>query len=375
MTKAAQPTNIIKIASHNVIFISDIHFGVNTSSEEWQDNINNYFEKWFIPYVKRQKEITPDVVIVCLGDVFHDRKSIDIDVNNLCIDTFETLASIVPCYIINGNHDLSKKTNKGNSSLRSLSNIENVTVIKEPTAIHFIDGRKIVSKMIAIPYLGDCNDENDELTKYAANAKYALMHTDISNMKFDNGMIITGAVDAERFHGKIISGHIHKRQETAKVLYVGSPYHLSRSDIGNQKGIYKLNLDNDTFEFTENDFSPIFDKINIKKFLSMSQLQRDKMVENNYIDIIIDEKEIDEYKMSDVYDMLNNSKAKKIQINVIKSKKNAETEEGEDYKELSIEQLIEQTIDNLPDIDDDFKKTLKIKSNQYYKNAQMQLDM
>lgn len=376
MAKTAQPINIIKIASHNVIFISDIHFGVNSSSEEWQDNISNYFENWFIPYVKRQKETTPDVVIICLGDVFHDRKSIDIDVNNLCIDTFEILASIVPCFIINGNHDLSKKTNKGNSSLRSLSNIENVTVIKDPTMIHFIDGRKIISKMIAIPYLGDCNDENNELSKYASTAKYALMHTDISNMKFDNGMTIVGAVDAERFRGKVISGHIHKRQETQKVLYVGSPYHLSRSDIGNKKGIYKLNLDTDAFEFTENDYSPIFNKINIKRFMSLNQQQRDIELKNNYIDIIIDENEIDEYKMSDVYDILNKTKAKKIQVSTIKSKKNIETgETEEEYKELSIEELINQTIDKLPDIDDDYKHILKIKSNQYYKNAQMQLDM
>ena len=102
----------IKINSGNVILISDIHFGVSSSSEEWQENSNDYFQNWFIPYVRNELKKTPDAVICCLGDVYHDRKSIDIDVNNLCIDIFEQLAQIIPVYIINGNHDLSKNTNK-----------------------------------------------------------------------------------------------------------------------------------------------------------------------------------------------------------------------------------------------------------------------
>src|SRR5574344_1092413 len=140
----------IKIQSKNVILISDIHFGWNTSSEEWQGNMHDYFENWFIPYLEKQKELFPDAVLFCLGDVYHDRKSIDIDALNMCINIFETLSSIVPVYIINGNHDLSKKTNSGTSSLRSLDNISNLTIIQEPKMIQFIEGRKNISKILAI---------------------------------------------------------------------------------------------------------------------------------------------------------------------------------------------------------------------------------
>lgn len=365
----------IKINSGNVILISDIHFGVSSSSEEWQENINDYFQNWFIPYVKDELKKTPDAVICCLGDVYHDRKSIDIDVNNLCIDIFEQLAQIIPVYIINGNHDLSKKTNKGNSSLRSLGNIDNVTVIKEPTMLQFMEGRKNIAKVAAIPYLGDCNDENKELVKFDKRADYAFMHTDISKMKFDNGMTIVGAVDAEKFAGKVISGHIHKRQETDKVVYVGSPYQMSRGDIDNQKGIYKLVLSTGEMVFTPNNYSPIFQKIDITKFLNFTDKERMDALKNNYTDIVIDEVNIDKYKMGDVYEILNSCQAKRAQIQVIKSKTNIQVDENsKEHTELSMEELINSAIDQLADVDDEFKGKLKVMSAEYLKNAQSELE-
>ena len=365
----------IKINSGNVILISEIHFGVSSSSEEWQENINDYFQNWFIPYVKDELKKTPDAVICCLGDVYHDRKSIDIDVNNLCIDIFEQLAQIIPVYIINGNHDLSKKTNKGNSSLRSLGNIDNVTVIKEPTMLQFVEGRKNIAKVAAIPYLGDCNDENKELVKFDKRADYAFMHTDISKMKFDNGMTIVGAVDAEKFAGKVISGHIHKRQETDKVVYVGSPYQMSRGDIDNQKGIYKLVLSTGEMIFTPNNYSRIFQKLDITKFLNFTDKERMDALKNNYTDIVIDEVNIDKYKMGDVYEILNSCQAKRAQIQVIKSKTNIQVDENsEEHTELSMEELINSAIEQLTDVDDEFKGKLKVMSAEYLKNAQSELE-
>lgn len=366
----------IKIKSTNVVYISDIHFGVNSSSEEWQDNIKDYFFSWFIPFVKKELVSKPDLVVCCLGDVYHDRKSIDIDVNNLSIDIFEELASILPVYIINGNHDLSKKTNKGNSSLRSLGNISNCHLIKEPTVLKFTEGTKTISTFAAIPYLGDCNDENKCLVEFSGNADYALMHTDISKMKFDNGMTIVGAVDAEKFSGKIISGHIHKRQEASNVIYVGSPYQLSRGDVGNVKGIYVHDLKTGEFHFTENDYSPVFQKIDITKFLNFTEYELKTVLKNNYNDIIIDENNIDKYKMSDIYEMINLCDSRRTQIVVIKSKnknENGDETDPEDIVEYSLEQLINQAIDNL-DTEEETKNVLKSLSADYLKNAQMELD-
>ena len=367
--------NTIKIQSKNIILISDIHFGWNSASEEWLNNINNYFEKWFIPLVEKKLAENPDYVLFCLGDVYHDRKSIDIDANELCITTFEKLSSMLPVYIINGNHDLSKKTNRGTSSLRSLDNISNLTLIMEPTLVQFMDGKKTVKKIAAIPYLGDCNEENKQLVKFSGTADYAFMHTDISKMKFDNGMVIVGAVDAEKFTGKIISGHIHKRQETKKVTYVGSPYQLSRSDIGNDKGIFTLDLETGYMDFIENDFSPIFQKVELSSFIQYDENVRHKFLSNNYTDIVVEETEIDKYKMSDIYQLIDDASAKKVQIEVIRSKKEINKSEDVEYEKLSIEELINKSIDNLSDVDDETKNILKTISSEYYKNALAESDI
>ena len=367
---SGQELPTLNIKAENIIFISDIHFGWASSSEEWQENQERYFNEWFIPYVQKTLAERPETVVVSLGDVYHDRKSIDIDVNELCIDTFERIANIIPCYIINGNHDLSKKTNKGNSSLRSLTNIKNLTVIKETTLMKFKSGTKVLASIAAIPYLGDCNDENKWLVEFSGKAEYALMHTDISKMKFDNGMTIVGAVDAEKFSGRVISGHIHKRQETPKVVYVGSPYQMSRGDIGNQKGIYLLTLEDGELIFTPNNFSPVFQKLDIKQFMNMTDVERREKLNGNYTDIVIDEADIPNYKMADIYELMNTSGAKRAQLEVKKSKIDvSDDEDGRSTDEKTVEELIDQAIESLEGVDEQTIAELKALSSQYLSAA------
>ena len=364
--------NIIQIKASKCIFLADIHLGVRSASEEWQENISSYFYNWFIPYIKSLVEKDPTYFLAILGDVYDDRKSIDINVNDLAIDIFEILGSILPVYIINGNHDLSKRTNKGNTSLRNLDNIPNVTVIKEPTLIKIKPSTKILSNIIAIPYLGSHEEENKVLLEYSGKANYAWMHTDISQMKFDNGMTIIGAVDSKIFKGKILSGHIHKRQELGNVIYVGSPYQLRRSDIGNTKGVYTVNFTNNELLFEENNYSPIFHKIKVEDFLKLSVKERDEFLNNNYNDILIEESDLRKYKSGTIYDMANLSNAKRVQIIVNKSHHDLDNIDNEEYKELSIEELINESISQL-DVDDETKDRLKNISRDRLKQAENEI--
>lgn len=352
------------------IFISDIHFGVRSSSEEWQYNIKDYFYNWFIPYLKKLKN-KKDYVIYCLGDIFDDRKSINIEVNDLAITIFSDIANILPIFIINGNHDLYKKTNKGTTSLKSLENIPNITLIMEPTILNIGSEEKSIN-ILAIPYLGDLSLEGNYLIKNKKNIKYAFMHTDISKMKYDNGQEITAGVNVDLFKGKIFSGHIHTRQENGNVLYVGSPYQTKRSDIGNIKGIYDIDFLNGKLNFTENNYSPIFQKINIDIFLSMNDEDRNKLINNNYNDILIPEKDLHKYKLNSLYEIINKSAAKRITISVIKSDQNLFTDNIENFKELTLEELIDKSIDSLDNQDID-KNHLKLLSKNYLKAAEAEL--
>ena len=374
--KNSETTNIpnIIIKQNKALFISDLHFGVRSSSDEWRENIKSQFYDFFIPFIKNLKISNPEdeYVLIVLGDVFDDRKSININDNELAIDIFEEISSIISVIIINGNHDLAKKTNRGNSSLRSLSNINNLTVIRKPTLITVNPDKKIINKFIAIPYLGNYAEENATLRTYSGKAKYAFMHTDISKMKYDNGMQIVGAVDAELFKGTILSGHIHKRQESKNVYYIGCPYQLRRSDIDNQKGIYQLDIENNEIVFFPNNFSPIFHKIKVEELLEMNINDRNKFLRNNYNDIIINENDLRTYKPTDIYDIGNIANAKRMYIAVNKSKK-VDIDENIEYSEMSIEDLINDSINNL-DVDAEVKDRLLKKSQLYLHNAQNLVD-
>jgi DNA repair exonuclease SbcCD nuclease subunit len=200
--------------------------------------------------------------VFVLGDIYDNRKAIDIGVSNIAIDIFDEIRQICPLYLMTGNHDLSKKTNNGNNSLRAFAFRDNVELISKPTDLLIYEGKSDstnpLAKVIAIPYLGDSSEELKVLADHNKGWDYAFMHTEITNMQMDNGMSIISGVNPDAFEGQIIAGHIHKRQETKKVVYVGNPFQMSRGDVSNDKGLYLLDLKKKKMTFIQNDYSPKF---------------------------------------------------------------------------------------------------------------------
>jgi DNA repair exonuclease SbcCD nuclease subunit len=367
--------NIIEIKATHILMISDIHFGAHVNSEEWQENMKNYFYGFFIPKVKELKASLKDgerMILVNFGDTFNDRKAIDINVYNLAIDIFEDVAKEIETYIINGNHDLAKKTNEGNTSLRAIQYINNVHLITEPTILNInYEGAKH-TKIIAIPYLGDHSQETNCLIENN-KAKYAFMHTDLAKMRFDNGMLITEGVNTDAFNGVVYSGHIHKRQETKKCIYVGSPYHMDKKDIGNQKGLYLLNLKTNKHEFIENHYSPIYHSLLMEKYVEMSIGERQEFLNNNYNYIIIKEENIPEYKKKfDIYNLGIGTTAKFVKPVINKQTLSVNVDENIEYKEKSTSELINESINDL-DVSEEFKLQLIKTSDQYLKDAEAEI--
>lgn len=365
----------LNINATHIIFISDIHFGVRRNSEEWQENLKNYFYNFFIPKIREIKStLSKDEKLICinLGDTYDDRKSIDIDVSNLSIDIFEDISKEIEVYVLNGNHDLSKRTNQGNTSLRSIEYIPNIFLITEPTLLDIVSGSKH-TKMIAIPYLGNNELETQYLAQYSAQTEYALMHTEISKMKMDNGMLITKGTDSDIFKGMILSGHIHRRQESKKVIYIGSPYHTSKGDIGDVKGIYTLNLLTKKLEFTRNDYSPIYHTLLMDKYAEMSIEERKKFMDNNYNFIIINEEDLPKYKKKfDIYNLGIGTLSKMAKPVINQKKQEIDILNKEEYTEMSISELINESISQL-DLELEAKERLYLMSDEYLKNAEAEL--
>ena len=75
--------------------------------------------------------------------------------------------------------------------------------------------------------------------------------------------------------------------------------------------------------------------------------------------------------MIDIYDMANLSKAKRVQILINKSNKDKDLYgdvSDMEYKELTIEELLNDSIEQL-EVDDETKDRLKLLSSTYLNNA------
>lgn len=267
-----------------VWFITDTHLGIKNNSNEWIEVISQYFFSWFIPLVK--KNYKKGDILIHLGDVYDSRQSINIKVLNLGINIFESLSEVFNdgIYVIAGNHDLWGKTSNEINSLKSLKWIPNVNILEEPESLTL--GRK---NFFLMPWRKDHDAERDCLNNITPH-DYLCCHTDVTGMKFNKYVNIDSGVDSSTMKkfGKVYSGHIHYSQDFDNIKMLGSPYELTRSDLGNPKGITMLDLQTEEETFFKNDFSPKFKRFNFENVLEMTIEEADALFSNNFVDIMVD---------------------------------------------------------------------------------------
>lgn len=349
------------------VLISDIHLGVHSESLEWLDNIEQYFNNFFIPNVtKIAKKCNIGVIIA--GDIFDNRHRIDINVMNTARKIINSILNInndIEIFCIPGNHDLYKKgpANKNLSSLVCL-NFDRFNVINDVTLLSL----KNDLKMLLVPWIGDTKEENRILKENPSDI--VIMHTEIAGAEYDNGQkIINGVNTSLTTAKKIYSGHIHKRQESKNRIYIGSPYQTTRGDMGNKKGLYFIYLDDNGFhdEFIENNYSPEFYKITADQILNNDY---EKYL-HNYVDVIINDNELKNTKVSKFVNSVKDINFKKVEILVEHEKHECNLEEMP--HNISINEVIEKYINEISDISKKDKNAL-IKINKTYINKCNEMD-
>ena len=351
-----------KIDYKNIFLLSDLHFGVRANSLEWLQNHMRFFDEFYIHYLK--KHMREGDVLFILGDWFDNRQLLDINVLNRSIDLVIELSEIIPLYFITGNHDIYKKYDTDVNSLRPFKNIPNVTVYEKPLVI--TNGE---SKILVLPWVGDEKMEEEYVRKNDHN--YVFAHTNIAGFSYDNGRQIHKGAKFTQIDGikRLFSGHIHKRQEYQQYIYIGSPYSTKRSDIGNQKGVFKFNPATNKVSFTENKFSPLFQKVPLENILELTLNESVKIFNNNYSDIIVPDKHIHLFNLTKFVDLLDGCKYKKIEtVGERKMLGDDLTEmvEGVDIKDILT--LLENSIEDLQHQAEVLIK-LKLLNKKYYELA------
>lgn len=315
--------------SDEIVFISDVHFGVRNGSFEWLDIMKRYFYDFFIPLLKKEISSGKHPVVVVAGDYFDNRQYVDINVLNVAYNTMVDISDVCPVYMMVGNHDIYKKNDTDVNSLVIFRNVENITILSSITKIILSNG----STFLLVPWIGDMKEENKIISGYKDEFDYFVFHTEISGMTYDNNRPILNGLNLSVVDDncRILSGHIHKRQESKKGLYFGSPYHLTRSDTGNEKGIYIFSCDGDKKmkrRFVRNEISPVF------KSVSFSDIGKDpkdwaEIAKGNFIDIVFTQEELDSINVNKFMKGIQETAPMKVEIAIKKTEKQDEKNEDE----------------------------------------------
>ena len=345
--------------------ITDLHFGVRSNSQEWQEIQQDYFVNFFIPLVK--KNYRPGDVLLVLGDVFDSRNSINLKVLCLGVDVFEQLSAVFKdgIVIILGNHDLWGKTTTEVNSLKTIKWIPNIHIYEEPESVKF--GNK---KFLLMPWRKDHEAETECVETLGPNNDYLLCHTDILGMKFNKQTEIEEGLDVKilKMFKKVYSGHIHFSQKFGNVSMLGSPYQLTRNDINNPKGVTMLDLTTEEETYWENDYSPKFIKMRFIDLIDMSPKRINGIFRNNFVDVYIDGENALKAPINLFLDLLDGS-YRRIDFHPMLDNKELEALEF-DGANFDLLKFVQQYVDKLPYEEDTKKKLFDFIVKLYHKTEQ-----
>lgn len=288
-------------------FITDTHLGVRNNSNEWIENIRDYFFNWFFPLV--EKNYRSGDILIHLGDYFDSRQSLNLKVLNLGVEIAEEMSRIFKdgVHIIVGNHDIWNRSTNDVNSLKSLKWIPGITIYEEPASLIF--GER---SFFLMPWRKD-HDE-DALTLEEANPHDVLCcHADIRGLKFNKYVLNEEGTDVSKFQkfGKVYSGHIHYAQVVGNINMLGSPYELTRSDMDNKKSVWLLDLETMQEERFVNDHSPKFKKLFFDQILDSTPEELEPIFRNNFVDVMIDPVMSLRAPLSIITDILNSQRSLK----------------------------------------------------------------
>jgi len=107
-----------------------------------------------------------------------------------------------------------------------------------------------------IPWVCDGNEVhvNDYLS---SPSKYCVGHFELQGFQLSKNVYSKDGMDAAKLksYTKVLSGHYHVKQDAGNIFYLGTPYPVTWTEYGTQKGVYVLDTDLDTLKFIENDDS------------------------------------------------------------------------------------------------------------------------
>lgn len=271
---------------------TDIHLGVKRGSEIFLESQLKFIKNQFIPQLIEKGIDT----IIIPGDFFDNRLALDNRILKHVLDLFDNEFKNFTIHILVGNHDSYHENTIKVNSLRVFEFYKNVKIYETNESIILGD-----RKVLMCPWVTHPVDFQEYISKIEPH-DICFGHFNFVNFKMFKDQEADHGLKADTFFEKFlltISGHFHTRSEKevngSRIVYIGNPFHLTRSDIGDERGYAILDTDTLQLEYIENTESIKFVKYTYPQKLEESDIR------NNHVDIYIkyeidmDETAIDRY--------------------------------------------------------------------------------
>ena len=215
-----------------VAIITDQHFGCRKNSKLFHDYFLKFYNDVFFPYLEENGITT----VIDMGDTFDSRKGIDFSALAWAKDNYyDRLKDMgVTVHTIVGNHTAYyKNTNKVNAVDLLLREYDNVYVYDTASEVT-IGGLDI----LFIPWINKENEESTFRFIQASDCHYAMGHLELAGFRVNKQIVMDHGHESKLYSkfSKVFSGHYHTRSDDGRIYYLGNPYEMFWSDVGDRRG-------------------------------------------------------------------------------------------------------------------------------------------
>ena len=230
--------------------ISDQHFGARKNSKLFHDYFLKFYNDVFFPTLEEHGITT----VVDMGDTFDSRKGIDFSAlswaKNNYYDRLQEMG--VKVHTIVGNHTAYyKNTNNVNAVDLLLREYDNVTIYSEPT--------EVMLGQLPTLFISWINQENEANTLKLiekTTCSCAMGHLELQGFRVNKQIVMEHGLEGKLFgkFDKVYSGHYHTRSDNGTIFYLGNPYEMFWTDVGDTRGFHIFDTDTITHEPINNPF-------------------------------------------------------------------------------------------------------------------------
>ena len=310
-----------------VAIISDQHFGARKNSKLFHDYFLKFYNDVFFPTLEQYGITT----VIDMGDTFDSRKGIDFSAlswaKNHYYDRLREMG--VQIHTIVGNHTAYyKNTNDVNAVDLLLREYDNVTVYSKPTEVKLDN-----LKTLFIPWINQENEQQTLKLIQKTSSKVAMGHLELQGFRVNRQIIMEHGLESKLFEKfeRVFSGHYHTRSTNGTVFYLGNPYEIYWTDVGDTRGFTIFDTETLKHEHIDNPYKMFhniyYEDTNYQTFDA-------REYENKIVKVVV-RKKSDTKKFEKFIDKLYSSN-----IAELKVIENFDIQESEDFEAFESEDTL-----------------------------------